>query len=154
MGNPYPQHEAEVQSRASVLRSQGYKVTVVKRLPVYVAVAGRHLFAVVHQTGKKTTLGLQRKRYSDFAGVLVREREESEHDFFKGLVGHGFRFIRAARKSPDALAFRDGKWFAVEVLGRNPGENAPYSRTAKRSNYAMWDGLILHEYIRGTRGET
>ena len=70
------------------------------------------------------------------------------------LKSEGWRVINLDNKSPDAIAIKDGKVVAVEVLGfirkhkkgrGNPKKNC-YSLKDKKLTYSMFDDLIIEKF--------
>ena len=80
----------------------------------------------------------------------------------KQLTEEGYRVIDLKGVSPDAIAIKNGKVIAVEVLGRNwrfhkTGKNrkkpyrelhASWTYDGKEKTYAMFDGVRFFEFIR------
>ena len=77
--------------------------------------------------------------------VLQEEIEE--------LQSKGFRVINLEGKNPDAIAIKDGKVYAVEVLGisyykKKRHWKGSFSIKQKRSIYHMFDGLFIKHFTR------
>ena len=63
----------------------------------------------------------------------------------------GWRVVRLQEKSPDAVACKNGKLIALEVLGvaRGPkgGELHSWTYKAKKATYDMFDDLIIKTFF-------
>ena len=70
--------------------------------------------------------------------------EESLAMTLRILKENGFRTIDL-RKLPDAIAFREGKIYAVEVLPEKHGYGTSLER-GKQSNYEQFDDTIFAYY--------
>lgn len=72
------------------------------------------------------------------------------------LESQGYRVIDTERKCPDAIAVKDGKIFAVEILPRRykkgRGWNCKWSLRAKKINYKMYDDIFFAFYKRNADG--
>ena len=71
-------------------------------------------------------------------------------DTIKELTKQGYRVIDLEMKSPDAIATKNNKIYAVEVLGLQyrgkKGWNRNWTYRAKKSIYHMFDDLIVKTF--------
>ena len=83
------------------------------------------------------------------AKVGGKKHEARLSDTIESLSRAGFRVVRLDGKSPDAIATRDGKIYAVEVLTANMktfkrGKNEQTHREMEKArSYWMFDGLFI-----------
>lgn len=81
-----------------------------------------------------------------------RHEEELEAEIER-LEKKGYRVINLEDKSPDAIAIKDGKVIAVEVLGMSYYKKkhtwkGSFSIKQKLSIYYMFDGVIIRNFVR------
>ena len=72
---------------------------------------------------------------NDVIDKVIKEYEEK-----------GFRIIRLANKSPDAVAYKNNNVFAVEIIGVQDGGSSKYVVNAKESIYDMFDGIMIKTF--------
>jgi hypothetical protein len=79
---------------------------------------------------------------------LLHEKKLKE--FISELSNKGFKVFDLERKSPDALAIKDNKVYAVEVLGssykKGKGWKKKWTRRNKNKVYHMFDGILIKEF--------
>lgn len=67
------------------------------------------------------------------------------------LERKGFRVLDLERKCPDAIALKNGKIYAVEILGRKyikgRGNTKKWTFKAKKAIYSMFDGVLFETFI-------
>jgi Holliday junction resolvase len=85
-------------------------------------------------------------------GKTGNNRHESKLvEVIKELEGKGFRVVKLCGKSPDAIATRDGKIIAIEVIGKY-GKKRKYKLTGgwtiigKKRNYSMFDDVLIFTF--------
>lgn len=70
----------------------------------------------------------------------------------KELESKGYRVINLELKSPDCIAIKDNKVYAVEILGLNTltGKGIPdkYTVKDKVATYHMFDDVIIRTFLR------
>lgn len=85
-------------------------------------------------------------------GSTQHMREVQKH--IDELIKKGYRVIDLQGKSPDAIALKDDKIYAVEVLGRQykrgKGWIKKWSHVSKKKNYDMFDDVIIFSFRRNT----
>ncbi len=74
-------------------------------------------------------------------------------EVIKELEDKGYRVIDLEMKSPDAIALKDNKLYAVEVLGRQYDMKRGYWKKkftikSKKEIYHMFDGMIIRTFKR------
>jgi len=81
------------------------------------------------------------------------QHEEVLSDMIADLEEEGYRVIRLAGKSPDAIAVRDQyEIHAVEVLGKTHrkgrGWHTSWSYKQKKKDYSMFDEVMIRTFKR------
>ena len=79
--------------------------------------------------------------------------EQALQEEINRLKSLGFKVINLEEKSPDAIAIKDGKVYAVEVLGisyykKKRQWKGTFSIRQKRLIYHMFDGLFIKNFTR------
>lgn len=78
-----------------------------------------------------------------------RDELEKTIDYLKK---QGFHVINLQNKSPDAIATKDGKLYAIEVLGqthmKRKGYKNNFTYKAKLNDYSMFDFVIVRVFDR------
>lgn len=79
------------------------------------------------------------------------EHEVALTKIISRLESEGYRVVRMSRKIPDAIATKDGKLIAVEVLGKKyrgngKGWKNKFSFNEKRIAYNKFDSMIYEEF--------
>lgn len=68
------------------------------------------------------------------------------------LEAEGWRVVDLEGKSPDAVAAKDGKIIAVEILGQRwipgTGWKQRWTYKAKKENYSMFDDVVIKVFKR------
>lgn len=74
-------------------------------------------------------------------------------NFLTELKEKGYTVIDLERKCPDGIAVKDGKIYAVEVLGRKHVKNKGFARKTtpqmKREIYHMFNDVLIKEFKYG-----
>ena len=74
------------------------------------------------------------------------------HKNIAELEKKGYRVIDLQGKSPDAIALKDEKIIAVEILGRQykkgKGWKKKWTHAQKKKNYDMFDDVIIFSFRR------
>ena len=70
------------------------------------------------------------------------------------LKMEGYHIVRLHGKSPDAVATKDGKLIAVEVIGKYGKERkykltGGYTFAGKKREYSMFDDVLIFTFYRG-----
>jgi len=91
--------------------------------------------------------------------VTTENHEKRLKEVLSELRREGYRTLDLERKCPDGIALKDGKIFAVEILGKKykkgHGWTNRYSVRAKKSIYHMFDDVIIRTFKYPiTKGET
>jgi len=74
------------------------------------------------------------------------DRMTKINEVIKDYEEKGFRIIRLANKSPDAIAYKNNSIFAVEILGLNKGYSGKKTIQDKESIYDMFDGIMIKTF--------
>ena len=77
------------------------------------------------------------------------EHEENLNFHIKDLRLKGFNVVKTGRKLPDAIATKDGKLYAIEVIGIEGtlgGNESKRKESEKRATYGMYDDLLFFEF--------
>jgi hypothetical protein len=89
----------------------------------------------------------RRRRNNMTAGELHEKKLKEE---LEKLKKEGYRVIDLERKCPDGIAIKDGKVYAVEILGKKHtnGKGWKISSTKKQKEfiYKMFDGVIIRTF--------
>ena len=72
--------------------------------------------------------------------MTSREHELAVQEKVHELEAEGWRTFKLDRKSPDAIAIKDGNVIAIEILGRNGNLKV---QARKRDDYKMFDDVIF-----------
>lgn len=76
--------------------------------------------------------------------------EKTLKEFILKLESEGYRVLDLERKCPDAIALKDGKIYAVEVLGRQykkgKGWKKKWTQNSKKNIYHMFDDIIIKDF--------
>lgn len=78
------------------------------------------------------------------------EHEKFLDIYIEELRAEGYNVIKMGRKIPDAVATKDGKLFAVEMMDK-PARSGlgwvnPHTLKEKQINYSKFDGLLYREF--------
>ena len=81
------------------------------------------------------------------------QHEKELNEEIERLENKGYRVINLEGKSPDAIAIKDGKVVAVEVLGvsyykKNHTFKGTFSIKQKLGTYHMFDGVMIKNFVR------
>lgn len=85
-------------------------------------------------------------------GAIGKERHEKKlTEIIEELKQKGYHVVRLDGKSPDAVATKDGKLIAVEVLGkygkrRNYKLAGGHTIAGKKRNYKMFDDVLVFTF--------
>ena len=77
-------------------------------------------------------------------GLLLNET-------IRELEAEGWRVVDLKGKSPDAVAAKDGKLIAIEVLGQSwtkKGWKGNWTFRSKKANYSMFDDVLIKVFRR------
>jgi len=92
-------------------------------------------------------------------GNVGKEKHEQRlREVVEELKSKGFHVVCLNGKSPDAIATKDGKLIAVEVIGKY-GKNRRYKLsggwtfTGKRKIYGMFDDVLIYTFPYGNHLE-
>lgn len=86
----------------------------------------------------------------------MRTRGSQEHEdtllqFVEELRAEGYRVILLQEKSPDGIAVKDDKIYAVEALGftyvKGVGKRRNWTWNQKRETYSMFDDLLVKQFM-------
>lgn len=80
-----------------------------------------------------------------------KKHEELLIEVRNELINDGYRVIRLYGRSPDAIAIKDNKIIAVEVLGityRHNEYKKGWTYTQKRKDYDMFDEVLIKTFVR------
>lgn len=79
-----------------------------------------------------------------------KEHEDGLTDYIRELQYQGYNVVRTCRKIPDAIATKDGKIFAVEMMGKRHIQGAGWKRNhtkkEKEIAYSNFDGILYREF--------
>ena len=82
--------------------------------------------------------------------VESEKHEEKLRQVLEKLNKEGYRAFDLERKSPDAIALKDNKIYAVEVLGRQykkgKGWTKKWTYLAKKKVYHMFDDILIYDF--------
>lgn len=85
--------------------------------------------------------------------MISEAHEDALRDEIERLESEGYRVINLDNKSPDAIAIKDGRVLAVEVLGqkrvKNKGWRGSWTKMGKRQIYHMFDDVIFKTFRYG-----
>jgi hypothetical protein len=90
-----------------------------------------------------------------------KQHEDELRKTIASLEKEGYRVIDLCGYSPDAIAIKDGKIIAVEVLGKqwrkSPTGNAEqlhagWTHSGKKKQYMMFDDLKIVTFVRSGEG--
>lgn len=80
-----------------------------------------------------------------------QEHEDTLFEFVKELRENGYHVILLQDKSPDAIAVKDDKIYAVESLGftyvKGIGKRRNWTWSQKKATYSMFDGLLVKQFM-------
>lgn len=169
-------HERLLRDTLEDLELQGFKVLDLEgKSPTMIAADGKKFIAI--KIFKKTYTkghgwnqhGSQKqtlKKYDMFDDVILeyyKHGEETLRDKIdaiqKKYEADGYRAVYMQLKSPDGIAYKDGKLYAVEVMGINHREfintktgnqcmrnEKRWSEGSKRMIYDMFDDVIIKTF--------
>lgn len=84
--------------------------------------------------------------------VGSKKHEEVLKLYITELEEEGFKVIDLKGKSPDAIAVKDNKVCAVEVLGstyrKGKGWHKGWTRKHKQTQYSMFDDVFIRVFKR------
>lgn len=79
-----------------------------------------------------------------------KEHEDGLSDYIRELQYQGYCVVRLGFKRPDGVAYKDGKMYAVEMMGKShiPGKGWKKNHTKRESeiNYRQFDGILYKEF--------
>jgi Holliday junction resolvase len=79
-----------------------------------------------------------------------KEHEAALAEAIKGLESQGYRVVKTNNKVPDAIATKDGKLIAVEIMGKkwrkNKGWCCKHTKREKQINYGDYDELLYFNF--------
>ena len=80
----------------------------------------------------------------------MKSKANKAHDqeisrFCRVLKSNGYAVIPLMEKSPDAIAFKDGDFYAVEIVK----DGNAHHRTIKRLEYHQFKGILFSSYSTG-----
>jgi len=82
------------------------------------------------------------------------QHEQELNDYCKELETQGFHVVQTHGKIPDAIATKDGKLYAVEIImkirAKKQGRMAwkpmgGYTLEGKKRNYSMYDEVLIRQ---------
>ena len=74
-----------------------------------------------------------------------RQHKKAIWDYIEELRAQGYKAINLNNFSPDGIAVKDGKLFAIEVLITN---GKKYVTNAKKNQYSMFDEVLVKKIPR------
>jgi hypothetical protein len=81
---------------------------------------------------------------------VSKEHEDALASFIGRLQSQGYRVVKMHRKLPDAVATKDGKLYAVEIIGQKWSPNDGWKNTQtfqeKKVAYSMFDGVLIEKF--------
>ncbi len=78
---------------------------------------------------------------------VSKEHEKELGKLMRKLRKEGYNVIKTYHKIPDAIACKDGKIYAVEMMGQKWSSNKKWknkhSKAEKERDYSNFDGLLF-----------
>lgn len=65
----------------------------------------------------------------------------------KKYQSEGYRAIDLQGLSPDIIAVKDNRIFAIEVIGRKKGHTMKQSIRWKKDQYSMFDDVLIERFV-------
>jgi len=82
--------------------------------------------------------------------VTSTKHEETLKEFLEELRERGYNVIDLERKSPDGIAVKDNKIYAIEVLGtqkkKGKGNHKKWTYRGKRKEYDMFEDVLFKTF--------
>jgi len=147
-------HEKILEITIGELQNQGYKVINLEgKSPSMIGIKDNKSYAYVLCLKGKRTLTEIEDTYHMFDVV---ERIEHDGDYQKALdetcnqlVKKGYNVIKLFKKSPDAIATKNNKLYAIEIIGfsnnklGNEKQKIVYNKSVI---YEMFDGIMIRTF--------
>lgn len=162
------QHQKLLNLTVAELKTKGYKTLELDgKSPTLIAVKHDFFIAIrllkIRNKKMKPSLRQLIQTYSMFDELLVipydaeTECRETILEQIKNLLSSkNYVFVELHRKSPDIIATKENKIYAVEILGVNYDLDGHKIRRKKnwtwvykREAYAMFDGLMIKTFKHG-----
>jgi len=146
------EHEKILNLTMNELYHQGYKViSLAGRSPSAIGTKENKLYAIVinsHETKKKLDY-----LYCMFDTILSLKilKNDNLNSKLDSLREDGFNIIKMNMKSPDAIATKNNKLYAIEILGFKEGHSSSYAIKLKEKceRYNDFDGLMIRSFKYG-----
>jgi len=143
-------HEKILHDTLSDLTSKGYKIFNLNGLsPTAIAINNLVSVAIIINKTKKKTITYLEDTYFMFDKIdryCYKEdncKNKLLNDIKKKYLDNGFSFVFLEGKSPDGIAYKNGKLYAIEVLGLNKGYSFEKYKKNKSDVYHMFDGIMF-----------
>lgn len=152
-------HETTLKETIKDLSSKRYHVIDLEgKSPTLIATKNGNVTAI--RLGYKPTQTKLRQMYHMFDEILRLPYKENEtrqeciQRITNDFENRGYRIIRLGLKSPDAIAIKDNKIYAIEILGITHIQDGGHIRnrknwawTEKQNLYSMFDGLMIKTFF-------
>ncbi len=99
--------------------------------------------------GEKYDMMLDLQEKKKHRNVSTKHEDEVDK-YLKELEKDGWHTLKLRRKIPDGIAVKNGKLFAVEVVGHDciPTPKNDRIKREKTATYHMFDGLHYKNFLR------
>lgn len=143
-------HEKTLKETIQQLEKKDFKVINLEgKSPSAIAFNEYESVAVCIDPSKKKTITYLEDWYNMFDRI-DRVKNDSFIDNYKD---RGYSVIVLKKKSPDAIAFKNGGIFAIEIIGLQKGYSGDYQIKNKEDIYNMFDGLMIKTFIYGSEND-
>lgn len=168
------QHEELLKESICELREKGYVVIDLKgKSPSAVAAKNNKFYAIVligacrgnqggwHDRDRKIkNINLSYQMFDSIIRIYYDKNTDNRSTCLNKTIekyeSDGYRVIPMNQKSPDALATKDNKIYAIEILGmehRNQLHNRKnWTWKGKTASYSIFDGMMIKTFKYGESG--
>ena len=153
-------HEQLLKQTMKRLTERRYRVIDLEgKSPTLIATKDGLVIAV--RLGCKPTHTKLKQMYPMFDEIKridYLNNDETREEWFKRVISDfetkGYRVIRLNHKSPDAIAVKDDKIYAIEILGvthikdgKSIRNRKNWAWSEKQNLYSMFDGLMIKTFF-------